>query len=318
MEIICADDGSTDGTLEILREYEKNNKCFHVLKQENKGPGPARNMALNHSIGEFIAFMDSDDWYPDTDILETLYDKAVQNRVNICGGSLCECRDGKFQEVFYGIYQKYTFLQEGIMSYRQYQFDFAFYRFIYRRDFLIKNKIFFPDYRRFEDPHFFVKAMISAEVFYAVPKITYCYRVGHHEIQWDPHKINGSMRGLIDNLVLSRNNNLALLHKITVDRLNDNYYLGLISSGLSYDNWELIGLLLEANAQVDLGLLKEADSEHSNENVFILKAIKNLLSKETEIYLKLQIDSILSSWTYKIGRIVTFIPRAVLRFIQRI
>jgi glycosyltransferase involved in cell wall biosynthesis len=61
-EIIVVDDGSTDGTLETLRRYGNKIK---VLRQQNKGPGAARNLGISHAKGKYITFLDSDDlWFP--------------------------------------------------------------------------------------------------------------------------------------------------------------------------------------------------------------------------------------------------------------
>jgi glycosyltransferase involved in cell wall biosynthesis len=60
-EAIVVDDGSNDGTLGILNDYE----WVKLLRQENQGPGAARNLGVSHSSGEYIAFLDSDDiWFP--------------------------------------------------------------------------------------------------------------------------------------------------------------------------------------------------------------------------------------------------------------
>src|SRR5438128_3215870 len=61
-QIIAVDDGSTDGTPAILRSFSPS---VTVLAQNNQGPYPARNLALQHARGDYIAFLDSDDlWMP--------------------------------------------------------------------------------------------------------------------------------------------------------------------------------------------------------------------------------------------------------------
>ena len=55
--------GSTDRSLEILREYEKKDKRVIVLTQKNKGAGAARNKGLAIAKGEYLSFLDSDDFF---------------------------------------------------------------------------------------------------------------------------------------------------------------------------------------------------------------------------------------------------------------
>src|SRR6266446_10312898 len=60
-ETIIVDDGSTDGTLDLLRGYQ----WVKVLQEQNKGPGAARNFGVRQSTGKYLAFLDSDDiWFP--------------------------------------------------------------------------------------------------------------------------------------------------------------------------------------------------------------------------------------------------------------
>ena len=331
IEIICVDDGSTDDSSVILQEYKAKDSRIHIFSQDNKGAGAARNKAINTATGEYVVFMDSDDWYPETDILETLYNKAVQNRVDICGGSFSELRNGKLITTFHGLNEKYAFHKEGIISFREYQFDYGYHRFLYKRDLLIKNHIYFPDYRRFQDPPFFVKAMICSDVFYATPKITYCYRAGHNVIQWDSLKTNDLVRGLIDILDLTREHRLPILHQITVDRFNNKYYEKRFIENIRLDNLELLALFLKANALVDVELLREVNPQLAHEGCFILDPIKNFFSlrnsdKSTsdaclrlerhKTQLEAQLEAIRHSWSYIIGRMITFIPRGVIRFIR--
>lgn len=62
MEVIAVNDGSRDSSLAILREYEKRDSRLVVIDQPNKGVSAARNACLKHAQGEFILFIDADDW----------------------------------------------------------------------------------------------------------------------------------------------------------------------------------------------------------------------------------------------------------------
>lgn len=61
LELICVDDGSTDNSLDILRNYEQKDKRVMVFSQQNQGGGAARNFALSHISGKYLYFMDADD-----------------------------------------------------------------------------------------------------------------------------------------------------------------------------------------------------------------------------------------------------------------
>ena len=62
LEIICINDGSTDNSLKILEKYQKKDKRIKVINQKNKGVSVARNAGLDVATGEYIAFVDSDDY----------------------------------------------------------------------------------------------------------------------------------------------------------------------------------------------------------------------------------------------------------------
>lgn len=81
IEIICVDDGSTDNSSDILEEYSENDSRFKIITQSNQGAGAARNRAIPLATGEYVYFMDSDD-YLELDALEILYKLAVENDVD--------------------------------------------------------------------------------------------------------------------------------------------------------------------------------------------------------------------------------------------
>lgn len=99
LEIVAVNDGSTDSSLEILREYERADKRVHVLSTPNSGVSAARNLALSHATGEYLQFSDSDDTMPpdatqrmmdaitarSADIVIARYDAVIRSKSNTRG-----------------------------------------------------------------------------------------------------------------------------------------------------------------------------------------------------------------------------------------
>ena len=82
IEVLCIDDGSSDGSPEILEEYAEKDGRVKVLRQENSGAGSARNNGLEHAAGEYVLFLDGDDSLLDGS-LEKLWNEAHRLRLDV-------------------------------------------------------------------------------------------------------------------------------------------------------------------------------------------------------------------------------------------
>lgn len=82
-EIICINDGSTDGSLSILEEYSQNDNRIKIITKENEGQGVARNIGIDIATGEYVTFIDSDDYYASNEVLERMYSKSITNDADL-------------------------------------------------------------------------------------------------------------------------------------------------------------------------------------------------------------------------------------------
>ncbi|MBR5575194.1 MAG: glycosyltransferase family 2 protein [Alphaproteobacteria bacterium] len=90
MEIICIDDKSTDNTLDVLRDWEKGDLRIRVIENdENMGVGFTRNRGIDLAKGEFVGFVDPDDWI-DTDFYKKLIDVAEKTQTPVVCGDIVE------------------------------------------------------------------------------------------------------------------------------------------------------------------------------------------------------------------------------------
>lgn len=82
IEIICVDDGSTDQTVEILNQLQSTDDRIKIVHQQNKGAGATRNLGLSIATGDYVSFLDADD-FSDANMLELSLDQAMRNNADI-------------------------------------------------------------------------------------------------------------------------------------------------------------------------------------------------------------------------------------------
>lgn len=82
-EVYLVDDGSTDSSVDIMRKYCEADARFHLLSQNHRYAGVARNEGMKHVSGEYLFFLDADDFF-DKEMIEVAYEKAKANDADIC------------------------------------------------------------------------------------------------------------------------------------------------------------------------------------------------------------------------------------------
>lgn len=267
-ELLCIDDGSTDNSLEILRDYQQRDERIKVYIQDNQGAGVARNLAVKYVQGKYVAFLDADDYYFDVEALEEMYHKCEVYKTDACGSVIKLLRNGVIAEDSGFKQVREVSKQQDILKYQDFQLDYGYYGFIYKTDILKQNNILFPPYKRFQDPPFFVKAMHKIEKFCFIEKSLYCYRTPTMAVRFNYIKTLDLLKGLIENLEYSVSNNLELLFARTLQRIEVEYS-NIICHNISGNSTEILELLLKAN-QIVKNFLKKED--------YIIAPLQNILN----------------------------------------
>lgn len=168
IEIICADDGSTDNTLDVFRKYANKDHRFKFFTQKNSGPGVARNKAIKMATGEYIMFLDSDDWI-DLNTCEELYKKVKLNDLDILlflMKNYSEETGEYYEDSYYNLtpipddFENKVFSHEDISNII-FSISISACQKIYKRS-LVK-KVHFAEKLLFEDNPFFWGVMLQAK-----------------------------------------------------------------------------------------------------------------------------------------------------------
>lgn len=186
-EIICLNDGSTDGTLEILNRYQKSYPNIRVISSENHGVAYQRNTGVQCAQGKYIYYMDSDDLLREN-CLETLYQYAEADNLDIVyfeADSFYETKE--IEEAFpqfltlYHRHKDYDGVYDGRNLYIQMEnagdIRMSVGLQFTRRQFLIENNIKFGTERYFEDNLYTVQVMLKARKAKCVKDNLYLRRV---------------------------------------------------------------------------------------------------------------------------------------------
>ena len=150
IEIICVNDGSTDNSGKILDEYAAKDKRIKVIHQENQGLGAARNVGIDLAKGEYIGFVDSDDWIS-TGFYEKLYETAKRENSDISACNIMRVKNNQTYPLLkYTTINKATTLKNKFKLLHMPAYNYVVNK-IYRTDFLKINNLYFETNIYFED-----------------------------------------------------------------------------------------------------------------------------------------------------------------------
>ena len=182
IEIICVDDGSTDNSLEILNRYSQNDSRIVVVSQgKNKGLSVTRNTGLAIAKGEFICFIDSDD-YIDEKYLEKLYNCAVKYDCEIaCCGFIRVSGNRKYKMMQFDKEEVFKTIEDKMNAAKVPEHNYVWGKIFNRRKFLDGNLVFAP-YRYYEDIEITLRILNTLGNMVTVPDIYYYYRKNPNSI----------------------------------------------------------------------------------------------------------------------------------------
>lgn len=190
IEIICINDGSTDNSLNILKEYALKDSRIKVIDKENEGQGIARNLGIELAQGEFIGFVDPDDWL-EPEMLEMMYNQAkvLFSQVVICDYKKYFEDDNKYCDV--NIFRKAVSLTKSkavkfqpgenidkkLLDSTLLVSPSYTVNAIYDSNLLKNNDIKFSDLRCYEDVIFNIRTRVLAQKVSYINSALYCYRI---------------------------------------------------------------------------------------------------------------------------------------------
>ena len=169
IEILCADDGSTDGSPAILREYAAKDSRIRVFTQKHSNAGAARNMGLAHAAGEYLAFLDSDDYYEPLmleHMLACAQDRAAD--VVVCRLKICDEDSGKLEEADWSV-KKELLPEKHIFTFRDIERDcfLSILGFnwdkLFKRSLAEENQLSFQSQGVYNDSLFTYSALVCAK-----------------------------------------------------------------------------------------------------------------------------------------------------------
>ena len=169
IEIICVDDGSTDGTPSIIESLSKTDSRIRFVSQENSGAGAARNAGLDLATGEYVSILDSDDIY-NTRMLETAFIKAqiTDSDVVLYRSDQFIQQEDKYKKTpwvikLHQLPSTEVFSISDIRSNRFFAFQGWAWDKLFKRSFIESNRLRFQNTRIYNDMFFVFAACLMAK-----------------------------------------------------------------------------------------------------------------------------------------------------------
>lgn len=168
IEIICINDGSTDNSKVILENYAKRDKRIKIFNQKNLGLSASRNKGIKYATGEYIFFIDADDWI-ELNTCEITYDFAKERNLDLLlfGAKHIDFEGNTYDDNYYNLscfenkYEGEVFNYKTIIN-KLFLLDIHVWDKLFKTEVLRNNCIIFP-LINFEDNPFFYEVLLNCE-----------------------------------------------------------------------------------------------------------------------------------------------------------
>lgn len=332
IEIICVNDGSTDSTLSIIQEYAKKDERIKIIDKANSGYGDSMNRGFDLATGEYIGIIESDD-YADLDMFEKLYYTASQNKLDVVKSgyylyySIPKERNEK-QVIVSKIMCNKTFCPTTDFKAKMEMVEFfnikpTIWSAIYRKDFIRENNIRFNPTpgASFQDASFNFKVWSCAERVQLLQDAFLHYRQDN-----EASSVNSKgkvfcvcdeyeeMQRFLDERPEKKGTLEYIKNRIKYDtymwnynRLADRFKYIFIERAASEFKMDME----DAKLEKDYFEWYKWNDLHALIEDPIAWHTKRMLDKGGKYVQESELDKVLNSTSYRIGRLITFIPRKI-------
>lgn len=288
VEIICVNDKSTDGTMEILERRSNADSRYRIIQAEGRGAGVARNLGIEAATGTYLVCLDADDFFDPT-FLEDTANKLDETDADIVITQSYTYENDTHEEYV----TDWTFVTENVpdkevFSYQDIEgtifntFSNVPWNKVYKRDFIIKNNLKYQDVRRTDDLLFTCVALVKAGSITTIRKPYTHYRISlttnstsTNEV--DPLAFFEAFNALKEELV--RNDLYEALKVSFVNHATDGYFANLTSQKTISGFTEVFEFAKQYYTTMDIGTLSASDYTNPSQLAYIQNAMDMSLSE---------------------------------------
>ena len=201
--MICIDDGSTDDSLEIVKEYQKTHDCISIISKVNEGLSIARNVGLKYARGTYVQFLDSVDMLL-PGALDRLYQVSKKENLDVLFFNAKTIYDDETLRLSFPQYENYYVTKTDLslprrgldllVCMQQFgEYRTPVWRQFFKRTFLLENRLLFEENILHEDNLFTFQCLCRANLAARINECFYCRRIRRDSIMTTPTRFEMSM-----------------------------------------------------------------------------------------------------------------------------